>query len=136
MKKKVYSMHGNAIDKNGKNHIVTIIGECTQTVETDIASEEILVPVKNKVSNGIVSYPIKRKVRVLKYAYSICHPEDEFNEEVGIELAKKRLNRPLGELKTNYISCLTPDQINMILFEELNYIIENIDKFMERKFTN
>ena len=133
MKQKFYSMYGKAVDQNGNEHIVTIVGECVQSVETEIASEEILVPVKNKVENGIVSYPIKKKTRTLRYAYSICHPDDDFNKEVGESIAKKRLVTPLGELKTTFISCLTTDQINIILFEELNYIIENIDRFIERK---
>lgn len=133
MRKKFYSMSGEAIDSEGKSHVVTVVGLCTQEKETDIVSENVDVSLWNgKSTNGVLSYPNKKIVRRLKYAFSICHPDDEFDEETGVKLAKRRLSKPLGELKTEYITCLTPEQVNMILFEELNYIIDNIDKFINK----
>ena len=133
MKAKIYSMYATAIDSLGKKHVVTIVGELSQKMDSELVSEEIEVPVKNRIEKGVISYPVRQKTRTFRYAYSICHPEDKFNKELGIEIAKKRLARPLGELKSTYTSCLTKDQVEFILLEELTYIKEHIDRFIERE---
>lgn len=134
MKQKFYSMYGTAVDRYGDEHIVTIVGEFTQekvehfnTTEVNVEDEKI----PNKVTKGILTYPTKVKTRTLKYAFSICHQDDEFDEELGIEIAKKRIaKKPLGELTTTLVTTLCEDQIKLILFGELNYVINNIDSFI------
>lgn len=134
MKQKFYSMNGVAIDRYGDEHIVTIVGEFTQEkVETCVTTEVNLEDEHkpNKVVKGVLTYPTKVKTRTLTYAVSICHPDDDFDEEIGIELAKRRLNKkPLGQLHTTLITTLCEDQIKLILFGELNYVINNIDKYI------
>ena len=134
MKSKIYSMYATATDSLGKEHIVTIVGELNQAIETEIATDEIQVPIKNRLEKGVISYPKRNKIRTLKYSYSICHPDDKFCEEDGIKIAKRRLSKPLGELSTKFMSCLTKDQIEWILLEELTYITKHIDRFIEREF--
>ena len=71
--------------------------------------------------------------RMVTVGISICNPEDKFDEQEGIKIATRRVkNNPLGELKTPFITCLCKDQVEHILKGELNYIITNIDKFIER----
>ena len=78
-----------------------------------------------------ITYPTKIKVRTLTYAVSICHPDDVYDEEIGIEIAKKRINeKPMGQLSTTLVTTLCEDQIKLILFGELNYVIDNIDGFI------
>lgn len=133
MSRKIYSMYGTATDSNGQNHVVTIVGEYTNKKELEFNESEVDVVVNdNKTTTGLLTVPRKQMVRTLRYAYSICNPEDEFNEQEGIRIATKRIkNNPLGELKTKYVTSLCKDQIEIILFGELKYIMDNIDKFIE-----
>ena len=133
MSRKIYSMYGTAVDKDGQKHVVTIVGEYTTKKEVEFNSTDVDVQVsEDKFVQGIITVPRKQMVRTLRYAYSICNPEDEFNEEVGISIATRRIkDNPLGELKTKYVTSLCKDQIEIILFGELKYIMENIDKFIQ-----
>ena len=133
MSRKIYSMYGTAIDKNGVEHVVTIVGEYTTRKDVNWNTVNVDVPVnENKTVEGVLSIPRKQVIRTLKYAYSICNPEDKFDEEECIRLTTKRIkNNPLGELETKYVTSLCKDQIEIILFGELKYIMENIDKFIQ-----
>ena len=140
MKQKFYSMHGTAVDKNGGEHIVTIVGEYLQGKETKMLSMTANQVMKDNGIYGmpfkddaIITVPYKQKTRTLTYAFSICHPDDIFDEELGVEIAKRRIKeQPWGQLKTEMITTLCEDQINFILFGELKYIMDNIDKFIDR----
>lgn len=135
MKEKIYSMHETAVDKDGLKHEVMIVGVCTQRKELKRVYRDVQVPVnENKCVDGQLSFFKPSTKRELKYAYSICHSDDNFNEEVGKKLALKRTKTsPMGELETKYITTLCPDQINLILYGELKYIINNIDKFIKKE---
>ncbi len=134
MSRKIYSMYGTAVDKNGQSHVVTVVGEYTTKKEVELKTSDVNVEVtEDKFVQGIITLPRKQMIRTLRYAYSICNPEDEFNEQEGVRLATKRIkNNPLGELTTKYVTSLCKDQIELILFGELKYIIENIDKFINK----
>lgn len=131
MSRKIYSMYGTAVDKNGQNHVVTIVGEYTNKKENKYIGEELEVEHYGKNTTGFAFIPTKQMVRTLRYAYAICNPEDKFDEQEGIRIATKRIKtNPLGELQTKYVTSLCKDQIELILFGELKYIMENIDKFI------
>lgn len=135
MKQKFYHLVGKAIDADGLEHIVTIVGELTKETELTTSFNRVNVENGDNITEGYIIYPSKNKVRRLRYAYSICHTDDipHFNENVGIEIAKKRLNtQPLGELETHFKTTLCEDQIKLILFGELKHIMDNIDKFIDK----
>lgn len=136
MKQKFYHLVGKAIDSNGLEHIVTIVGEYTKGTEEFTETANIRVERKeNDIVDGLLLFPNKIKVRKLRYAYSICHTDDldKYDEELGIDLAKRRLvTKPLGELETKFKTSLCEDQIKLILFGELKHIIDNIDKFINK----
>lgn len=138
MKEKFYSMHGTAVDKNGEEHIVTIVGQYLKTKETDIVTENAnkVLKINNYpnlfVDSAILSAPQTKTVRTLTYAFSICHSDDIFDEQIGIDIAKRRIKEfPLGQMKTDMITTLCPDQIKWILFGELKHVMDNIDKYIE-----
>ncbi len=132
MKKKLYTLYGNAFDKNGQKHVVTVVGLFEQFKEDVDVIKSVPVEVKNDSwTDGILIFNKKQKVRTFTTAYSICHPDDEFNDVVGIELAESRLKtRPIGQLSSVDVTMLTPDMCNMVLFNELTHIINNIDKYI------
>jgi hypothetical protein len=133
MKEKIYSVTVDAMDKNGKMHTVVMVGVYTQFKTEEIVKKTLQVPVdENKCVDGTLSYFKPKMKRRLRYAFSICHPNDKFNEEYGKKLAIKRAKtKPLGELETSLITTLCKDQINLILLGEAHYIAKNIEKFIK-----
>lgn len=140
MKTQIYHMNAEATDKNGKKHIVTIVGQFSQHKESFpvVKETEVGTPNQKKISPCILIYKEKKNVRVLQYAYSICHTDDldDFSEDKGVEVALKRLKRGdiIGELTTTYCTTLCPDQIEMIIMAELMHVTHHIDKYINRKF--
>lgn len=134
MSRKIYSIYGTAVDKDGQSHVVTVVGEYTTKKEVELKTSDVNVEVtEDKFVQGVITLPRKQMTRTLRYAYSICNPEDEFNAQEGVRLATKRIKKnPLGELTTKYVTSLCKDQIEIILFGELKYIMKNIDKFIKK----
>ncbi len=141
MKTKYFSMYGNAVDKNGLTHVVTILGELTKTSEVNTHIEETKLVCEdgtptNKVATVITPY--RQLKRTLKLSFSICNPEDTFNEEVGKAVAKRRIKHGdiIGSVTSNNITMLNDDQCNWILFGELKYVTQNIDKYLPENTTD
>ena len=130
MSKKTFSMYGTAVSADHREHVVTIVGLYEQGKRT---VEECSDPFK---LNGEVIKLISCKSnlhRELKYGISICHPEDDFVEEIGIRKAMKRAKKnPLGKLTTDMRTTLCEDQCKLILFGELQHVIKNIDHYIEK----
>ena len=135
MPKKIYKMHGTATDSQGQKHIVTMIGRFETLKEERVVEDDVdvlLTPTKS--TKGTIYYPVKRPIRKLTYAYSICHPEDTYDEAVGESIATRRLDTdPMGELTSKYVTCLCKDQIELILFGELKFVMANIDRFTSKQ---
>ena len=137
MKAKFYDTHMTAVDMNGNEHIVTMVGELTQFKEKVMESIPMSMPITaTKDVEGVFTAPVKRHRKQLRYAYAICHTQDldEFSIDKGVDIAKRRIKEDdvLGGLTTNYITSLCPDQIEMILFGELQHVCNNIDKYINR----
>ena len=135
MSKKIvyYHVYGKAIDSDGVNHYVTVVGKLEQTRERSIVQEQVPVEVKpNSFVSGVLTYQPKILRRKLTLGVSICHPSDTFDEQVGIKVAKGRIERgeDLGSLVTNNITMLTEDAIMGELIVKLNHICENIDDYI------
>ena len=130
---KYFHVYGKAIDSDGVNHYVTVVGKLEQTRERSIVQEQVPVEVKpNSFVSGVLTYQPKILRRKLTLGVSICHPSDTFDEQVGIKVAKGRIERgeDLGSLATNNITMLTEDAIMGELIVKLNHICENIDDYI------
>lgn len=126
---KTFSMWAEATDENGAKHIVTMVGEFTQKKVEKPSVDEIIMDETHK--KGVLITTNKVKERTLKYAFSICHPDDTFNEEMGKRIALRRLKKdPLGVLKSENITCLCEDQCKLIVFGELQHVVKNIDHYL------
>lgn len=133
MKNKIYSLYGKAVDVNGQEHMVTVVGVYNQQKQRFMVTEPTMVEVGFKEVNGSVSYEASTKVRTLSLGYSICHPNDEFNEAVGISVAKSRAKKePIGEVSSTDVTMLNEDHATALVFAELRHIIKNIDKYIEK----
>ena len=118
---------------NGDEHYVTVVGKFEQSRKEEIVQD--VVPVEtnpNTIVDGILTYGVKNLNRKLTLGVSICHPSDTFNEEIGINIAKGRINRgqDLGQIKTSNATMLTEDAIMAEILVKLNHICQNIDTYL------
>ena len=109
------------------------MGKFEQSRKEEIVQD--VVPVEtnpNTIVDGILTYGVKNLNRKLTLGVSICHPSDTFNEEIGINIAKRRINRgqDLGQIETSNITMLTEDAIMAEILVKLNHICQNIDDFL------
>ena len=133
VKTRFYHIYGNAVDKKGVNHVVTVVGKFEQRRQKTEIKE--MVPVETKPRcfvDGELRYSIKLLSRKLTLGASICHPTDEFDEETGIRVAKARIEngQDLGSITTNDVTMLTEDAIMAELLVKLQHITANIDEYI------
>lgn len=129
MKNKVFHIYGTAVDKDGEEHVVTMVGELTKTKEKALEESE-------NHGDSITLKCKTRWTRTLKYGFSICHTSDlnDFNEELGVQIGLRRARTsPLGELTTTRVTTLCDEQVKMILLGELQYVVKNIDKYIKKR---
>lgn len=127
---KYYHAWAKATSINGDEHYVTVVGKFEQSRKEEIVQDVVPVETKpNTIVDGILTYGVKNLNRKLTLGVSICHPSDTFNEEIGINIAKGRINRgqDLGQLETSNVTMLTEDAIMGEILVKLNHICQNID---------
>lgn len=133
MKTKYYHVYGKTKTDDGQEHIVTIVGKFEQTRKPTEVTEEVDVESKlGSFVKGELKYKVKLLNRKLTLGMSICHPTDKFDEEIGVEIAKKRIEqgRDLGTLETSNVTMLTEDAIFAELMVKLNHVLDNIENYL------
>ena len=133
MKTKYYHAWAKATSNNGEEHYVTVVGKFEQSRKEEIVQDIIPVETKpNTFVDGVLTYGVKNLNRKLTLGVSICHPLDKFDEEVGIKIAKGRIERgqDLGQLETSNVTMLTEDAIMAEILVKLNHIVNSIDEFL------
>lgn len=132
-KTKYFSAWAKATSINGDEHYVTVVGKFEQTRKTEIVQDITEVEVKpNSFVDGVLTYEVKKLNRKLTLGVSICHPSDKFDEQIGIDIAKKRIEKgeDLGVLETSNVTMLTEDAIMGEILVKLNHICETIDDYI------
>lgn len=132
-KEKFYHAWAKATSSNGDEHYVTVVGKFEQSRKEKIVQDVVPVETKpNTIVDGILTYGVKNLNRKLTLGVSICHPSDTFNEEIGINIAKGRINRGqnLGQIETSNVTMLTEDAIMAEILVKLNHICQNIDTYL------
>ena len=130
---KYYHAWAKATSSNGDEHYVTVVGKFEQSRKEEIVQDIIPVETKpNTFVDGVLTYGVKNLNRKLTLGVSICHPLDKFDEEVGIKIAKGRIERgqDLGQLETSNVTMLTEDAIMAEILVKLNHIVNSIDEFL------
>ena len=133
MKTKWYHVYGRTTASDGKERVVTIVGEFVQTRKKTEIKEEVDVETNiGSFVKGELKYDVKQLNRKLTLGLSICHPSDTFDEEVGVEIAKRRIKngQDLGTIETSNVTMLTEDAIFAELMVKLNHVIQTIDDFL------
>lgn len=130
---KFYHVYGKAVDANGDNHYVTVVGKLEQTRKKTEVKEEVDVETHfDSFVKGELRYNVKLLNRKLTLGVAICHPSDTFDEELGVEIAKKRIEQglTLGSIETHCVTMLTEDAIFAELMTKLNHIVENLNDYL------
>ena len=140
MSKKVvfYHVYGKTKTDDGKEHVVTVVGKFEQERKwTEISEEVDVETIPNTFVKGDLTYKVKQLNRKLTLGVSICHPLDDFDEEVGVEIAKKRIEnrQDVGSIETSSVTMLTEDAIMAELLVKLNYIMEHIEEYLPKNAT-
>jgi hypothetical protein len=134
MKVKYFNVYAPCEDSEGGKHVVTVVGKFTQDRRREVVIDKVPVEVKDgSFVDGTLFYQSNKLLkRKLTLGMSICHPLDKFDEEVGIDIAKKRIERgeDLGSIETSDVTMLTEDAIMGELIVKLNHIVENIENFL------
>jgi hypothetical protein len=135
MSKKVnfYHVYGKVKTDDGDTHVVTIVGKLEQSREKVEITQPITVETKPTCfTQGEIKYNVKLLKRKLTLGLSICHPSDTFDEEVGIEIAKRRIEKgeELGSIETNDVTMLTEDAIIAELMVKLNHVMGEIGSYL------
>jgi hypothetical protein len=133
MKTKFYHLWAKCKASDGEDHYVTVVGKFEQTRKKEEITENVPVEIKpGHFVNGELKYSIKKLNRKLTLGVSICHPLDTFDEEVGCEIAKSRIEKgqDLGIIEASDVTMLTEDEIMAELLVKLQYIIANIDNYL------
>jgi hypothetical protein len=74
-----------------------------------------------------------QKNKILTVGYSICHPQDENDKNIGAEIAYRRaLTKPLSVLATPFTGEFKEDFVTVILKAKAQFVEENMQKFIER----
>lgn len=135
---KFYHVYGKTKTDDGKEHVVTVVGKFEQTRNQEEVKEVVDVEtLPNIYVKGDLTYKVKQLKRKLTLGVSICHPLDDFDEEVGVEIAKKRIEnrQDVGSLETSNVTMLTEDAIMAELVVKLNYILEHIEEYLPKNAT-
>ena len=131
---KYYSVYSKVYDSEGQMRYVTVVGKLEQTREHVYQQEVVPVETKpHKFVNGILTYKDKRLKRKLTMSMAICHPTDEFSEEMGVRVAKRRIKNGevLGSIETSDVTMLTEDAVMGELLVKLNHICTNIESYVQ-----
>lgn len=71
-------------------------------------------------------------VKKLNFGFAICAPEDEFNEQKGIEIARKRFSK--SPITTQDCRFLKKDMVEAILNQTAEYVAEHeLKNFFDRR---
>ena len=132
-KVKYYHVYGKTTASDGKERVVTIVGKFEQSRKPQEFTEAVDVEtLKGGFVQGELKYKLKTLNRKLTLGLSICHPLDKFDEEVGVEIAKSRINKGinLGSIETSDVTMLTEDAIFAELVTKLNHTLQTVDEFI------
>lgn len=135
-KVKYYHLFADGTDSNGVKHTVTVVGKFVQEYVQKQVTEDTTVEYKpNHAVNGKLTYNKKRLHRKLTLGVAICNPSDDFNEDEGVRVGKRRIKegKDAGTVETNDITMLTEDLILAEMLGKLCYVTKHIDKYIKKQ---
>ena len=137
-RRKTYLKTGHAYVGNGRNATILVYGELWETETVDgifvqrvgLSRDGKRIIERGNGSVGVLGSPYS-KTKYFNMGWAICSPDDEYNEEIGIKIAKSRFLK--SPLSTQSGTFLTNDMIDAILENEIRFIQNNLSKFYHPK---
>lgn len=137
-RRKTYLKTGHAYVGNGRNATILVYGELWETETVDgifvqrvgLSRDGKRIIECGSSSVGVLGAPYA-KTKYFNMGWAICSPDDEYNEEIGIKIAKSRFLK--SPLSTQSGTFLTNDMIDAILENEIRFIQNNLSKFYHPK---
>lgn len=137
-RRKTYLKTGHAYVGNGRNATILVYGELWETETVDgifvqrvgLSRDGKRIIECGSSSVGVLGAPYA-KTKYFNMGWAICSPDDEYNEEIGIKIAKSRFLK--SPLSTQSGTFLTNDMIDAILENEIRFIQNNLNKFYHPK---
>lgn len=137
-RRKTYLKTGHAYVGNGRNATILVYGELWETETVDgifvqrvgLSRDGKRIIECGSGSVGVLGAPYA-KTKYFNMGWAICSPDDEYNEETGIKIAKSRFLK--SPLSTQSGTFLTNDMIDAILDNEIRFIQNNLNKFYHPK---
>lgn len=84
----------------------------------------------HKGENDFFSY----SYRELKIGYSIYNPDDEYNEQIGVKIARKRSRlSPFCRLTSDFNGEFNKETVEAIMDVKATYIKNHFDKFIQKQ---
>lgn len=130
-----------ALCSDGVNRNITVYGELEEYDHVDgvcvvpCAIKGKSKPIEPAVnSNKWYFVPSMKsnygRTKDLYLGFSICSPEDDFDQNIAIRNCKRRFKSPIS---TQNGRMLTPDMIDAIIENEIKYISSNIELFLPKE---
>ena len=137
-RRKSYLKTGSAYAGNGRIVTILVYGELWETETVDgiyvqrigLSRDGKRIIERGSGSVGVLGAPYS-KTKYFNMGWAICSPDDEYNEEIGIEIAKSRFLK--SPLSTQSGTFLTNDMIDAILDNEIRFMQNNLSKFYHPK---
>lgn len=120
---KIYNLRKSVVDNNGQEHIVTIFAFVTHKKDRNVPYQ---FETKDSKCTCLISQ--KKKMREVKLTYTICHPNDTYNYDIALKIARRRVKEnPSAVLMTyDLVTSLKVDQISALMLNEMLKINETI----------
>ena len=137
-RRKSYLKTGTTYVGNGRIATILVYGELWETETVDgifvqrvgLSRDGKRIIECGSGSVGVLGAPYA-KTKYFNMGWAICSPDDEYNEETGIKIAKSRFLK--SPLSTQSGTFLTNDMIDAILENEIRFIQNNLSKFYHPK---
>ena len=131
------------IRHNGRKYTILVYGEVNEVNEMTgfytvpvVFNSKTNKPVAIDYDKRFITPGYKQyygRTKVFNMGWSICADCDEFDLETGIKICRRRFNR--SPITTQNGRFLTPDMCLAIVNNEANYISNNIELFLPKKWT-
>ena len=132
-RRKTYIVKKNVTNNENVRSLI-VVGLMTEknVRKFNFEKDACLIGNKGELTADVI-FRNKVREKTLKIGYAICSSEDEYNENVGVAIAKKRAKKsPVGVVSTTSFTMLQDDQCNALVENEANFIEKNLDKYIKK----
>lgn len=114
------------------DRLITVVGVRNIITDTKRYTRNVSAKIKNKNVEGLGIFLRNVRKKTFSMGFSICMPEDKYDEQTGVNMAYKRALKDQKIIYTNSWSMLSDDQCRAIIQNEAEYVANNIQKYISK----